>query len=190
MVDNLTLGIDATHTRTRINTVQILAGTGAGTISIDGTLWPAGNVRIAEILGDTLAGSSSGTVAANGIVAAGCWVARVYYFCRCGWCCNSTTGNKGIAFITRVTTAHREMVLDRASCVGPTHTRTRIHTVLVDTGEVARTLGVHHTLGLALNVGVAGIVADTGTAGGLVALTAEGVDAAGRGVAGIYNHYW
>ena len=84
MVDNLTLGIDATHTRTGVHTVQILTGTSAGTISIDGTFWPAGNVGIAEILGDTLAGSSSGTVAANGIVAAGCWVARVYYFCRCG----------------------------------------------------------------------------------------------------------
>ena len=82
------------------------------------------------------------------------------------------------------------MILDRASCVDPTHARTRIHTVLVDTGEVARTLGVHHTFRLAFDVGVAGIVADTGTAGGLVALTAEGVDAAGRGVAGIYNHYW
>jgi hypothetical protein len=82
------------------------------------------------------------------------------------------------------------MILNSASRVDPTHTRTRIHTVLVDTGQVPWALGVHHTLGLAFNVGVAGVVADTGTAGCLVALAAQCVDAAGRGVAGIDLYNW
>ncbi len=87
MVNNLTLGINATHSRTRVYTVKVLAGARAWTISIDGTFRPAGNVWIAKVFWDALAGGGSGTVAANGVVSAGGWVARVYYFCR-GRCYN------------------------------------------------------------------------------------------------------
>ena len=82
------------------------------------------------------------------------------------------------------------MILHSASRVDPTHARTWIHTVLVDTGQVPWALGVHNTLWLAFDVGVAGVVADTGTAGRLVAFAAQRVDAAGRGVAGVNHHNW
>jgi hypothetical protein len=85
MVNNLTLGINATNAGTRVHTVKILAGACAWTISIDGTFRPAGNVWVAEIFWDALAGGGSGTVAANGVVSARGWVAWVYNFCwgRC-----------------------------------------------------------------------------------------------------------
>ena len=82
------------------------------------------------------------------------------------------------------------MILHSASRVDPTNARTWIHTVLVDTGQVPWALGVNHTLGLAFDVGVAGVVADTGTAGRLVAFAAQCVDAAGRGVARVDHHNW
>lgn len=42
---------------------------------------------------------------------------------------------------------------------------TWVNTVLVDTGEVPGTLGVHDTLWLTLNVRVASVVPDTAAAG-------------------------
>ena len=58
------------------------------------------------------------------------------------------------------------MVDDSALRIEATDTRAGIHTVLVDTGEVTGTLGVYDTLRLTLDVRVASVVPDTGTAGG------------------------
>ena len=87
MIDYLTLGINATDTGTRVNTMKILACARAWAVSIDGTFRAAGNVWVAEIFWDALAGGGSGTVAANGVVSARGWVAGIYYFCR-GRGCN------------------------------------------------------------------------------------------------------
>ena len=78
------------------------------------------------------------------------------------------------------------MVGDVAGGVVATHTGTWVHTVLVDTGEVAGALCIHDTLGPALDVRVAGVVADTGAAGALALLSAHRIDAARRGVTRLY----
>jgi hypothetical protein len=70
-----------------------------------------------------------------------------------------------------------------------THSGTRVHTVLVHTGKMSRTLGIDHTLGLTLDVGVPGVVPDAGAAGRCVDLPAVGVDAAWRRIAGLHNLY-
>jgi hypothetical protein len=41
-----------------------------------------------------------------------------------------------------------------------THSGTKVHTVLNHTGKMSWTLGIDHTLGLTLDVGVPGVVSD------------------------------
>ena len=79
------------------------------------------------------------------------------------------------------------MIGDKAGGMGSTHSRTGIHTVLVDTGQVAGALLVTHTLRLTLHVRVTNVVPDTFTAGRLVALCTLGIDAAGRRITRLYN---
>ena len=81
------------------------------------------------------------------------------------------------------------MVLDGAGGVGAAHSRTRVHTVLLDAGQVPWALGVHHALRLALDVGVALQAGQAGTASRAASLRALGVDAAG-GRATRINRSW
>ena len=67
------------------------------------------------------------------------------------------------------------MIVDRTGGVSPTHSRTRITTLIVDARLVPWTLRVDSTLRLALNVGVADIVKYTPAGGCLTALRAFGV---------------
>ena len=77
------------------------------------------------------------------------------------------------------------MVGDKAAGVGAAHPGTRVNAVLVDTGQVARAFRVAHALRLTLDIRVADVVTDALARGGPVALAALGVDAAGRGIAGL-----
>ena len=79
------------------------------------------------------------------------------------------------------------MVLHGAGGVGAAHSRTRVHTVLLDAGQVPWALGVHHALRLALDVRVAGVVQDAGAAGRTSHVTAHGVGAAWRRVARLHD---
>ena len=72
----------------------------------------------------------------------------------------------------------------------PAHPGTRVHAVLAHARQVARTLGVDHTLRLALDVGVAGVVPDAGAAGGPLAFCTVGVAATGGGVARLDHFNW
>lgn len=81
------------------------------------------------------------------------------------------------------------MIGDIAGGVSAAHPGTRVAALVVDAGLVARTLRIDRTLGLTLNVRVADIVADARAGGGLVALRAHGIDAAGAGVAGTDYFY-
>ena len=67
------------------------------------------------------------------------------------------------------------MIVDRTGGVSPTHSRTRITTLIVDARLVPWTLRVDSTLRLTLNVGVADIVKYTPARGTLTALRAFGV---------------
>ena len=67
------------------------------------------------------------------------------------------------------------MIVDRTGGVSPTHSRTRITTLIVDARLVPWTLRVDRTLRLTLNVGVADIVKYTPAGGCLTALRAFGV---------------
>ena len=70
VVDDLALGIDAAQTRARVHALQVLAGLVRGTVGIDGTLRPAGHIRVAEVVPDTFTGGGSVSVGAQGIGAA------------------------------------------------------------------------------------------------------------------------
>ena len=49
MIDNPALGIDSAEARTRINTLEVLAGLVGGTVGVDGALWPAGYIRVTKV---------------------------------------------------------------------------------------------------------------------------------------------
>lgn len=70
------------------------------------------------------------------------------------------------------------MILNGARGMGATHTRTRVNAVLVNTGKVAGTLCVYHTLGFTFDVGVPLVVPDAGARRGSVDFVAHGVDTA------------
>jgi hypothetical protein len=98
------------------------------------------------------------------------------------------TGNKGIALVARIAATHGEMILHGARGMHAAHPGTGVHAVLIDARQMARTLSIDDALRLALDVGVARVVPDAGAGGRLLAgLCAYGIDAAGRGVARLFN---
>ena len=83
MVDDAALRIRPAHPWTGVHTVLALACFVRQTVGIDRALGPAGHVGVAEILGDALTCSGPLSIGANGVLAAGSGVARVYNFCGC-----------------------------------------------------------------------------------------------------------
>ena len=78
------------------------------------------------------------------------------------------------------------MVCHRARSSGATDPGTGISTLVPHTGQVAGTLLVDGTLGLALSVGISLQSGQAGTGRGLVPLSADSVQSTGTGSAGIY----
>ena len=89
--------------------------------------------------------------------------------------CDPTARYKGIPCVARVTSTLCVVIVDGTGGVSPTHSRTRITTLIVDARLVPWTLRVDRTLRLTLNVGVADIVKYTPAGGSLTALRAFGV---------------
>ena len=67
MIQNIALCINTTSSWTRINTLVALASFVGRTVGINDAFRPAGNVRIAKVFWDTLAGGGSVALAAHGV---------------------------------------------------------------------------------------------------------------------------
>ena len=86
VVDHLTLGIYATVSlRTRICTVQVYASQPRWTFCIGGALWPARNVWIPVVIGDTLACCCASPCVADSIAATWRWVAWIHWLWDPWW---------------------------------------------------------------------------------------------------------
>ena len=81
------------------------------------------------------------------------------------------------------------MVCHRARSSGATDPGTGISTLVPHTGQVAGTLLVDGTLGLALSVGISLQSGQAGTGRGLVPLSADSIETTGAWSAGI-NDLW
>ena len=99
---------------------------------------------------------------------------------------NSSTANKGITRVSRVTGTLSNMVGDMTGGMVATHPWTWVNTVLGHTGQVTGTLCVNKTLWFTLDIRVPSVVSDTATARCLALLSTESVDPTGRGVAGLH----
>ena len=99
---------------------------------------------------------------------------------------NSSTANKGVARVSRVTGALSYMVGDMTGGMVATHPWTWVNTVLGHTGQVAGTLCVNETLWFTLDIRVPSVVSDAGTAGRLALLGTDSIDPTGGGVAGLH----
>ena len=104
-------------------------------------------------------------------------------------CGNPGTANESISGVTRVTPTVGNVVVDMASGVIATNPRARVNTMLVDTSQVAGTLGIDHTLGLTLNIGVTPVISDTSATGSVTKLSAHCIDATRRWVTRLYNNW-
>ena len=83
VIDDPTLGIEATNSGTRINTVLVDTGLGGGTVRVDHTLRSAATVGVSEVFWSTAA--DTGTATDSGISIGPTWVgvARVSGRWRC-----------------------------------------------------------------------------------------------------------
>lgn len=86
--------------------------------------------------------------------------------------------------------AGRRMVDDRALRVGTTHARTRVGTLVIDTGSTARTVSVEHTLGSAAGVRVTRVVGQAGARAGAITLSTHSVGTTRSRVARITRSLW
>ena len=102
---------------------------------------------------------------------------------------DSRARRESVSRVSRVTGALGNVIGNVTRGVEATDSRTWVYAVLGDTGQVTSTLGVYDTLWLALDVGVAPVVPDTGAAGGQSLLGADGVNATRRGVTG-FRYDW
>ena len=163
MVDHPTVSVDATQAGTWVHTFHVLTSLVGWTFWIGCTLWSTGYVGISKVFRNTLTGSSSVPVLANCIGSTRGGVAGVNNFYRSRQSGDPLAGNERIPCVSRVTFTERKMVGDGTGGVGSTHPRTRIHTVLVDTGLVPGTLCVDGALRLTFNVRISDVVPYTGT---------------------------
>ena len=209
MVDHPALGVGAADPRARVHTVQVLTGQDGRTVGVDGAFWPTCDIGVTEILRDTLTCASPGSSRADGILPTGRGVAWVYNFSRCRGCnqtntnqntillnysqsltCgNPRTANEGVPGVPWVTPAVCDVVVDMTRGVVATHTRTWVNTVLVDTGQVTRTLSIDNTLGLTLDIGVTRVVSDTRAASSVTELIAHCINTTRRWVTWLYNNW-
>ena len=83
MVDHPTLGIEATNSRTRINTVLVDTGLGGDTVRVDHTFRSAATVRIAKVFRSTAADAGTATDSSISIGPAWVGVAWVSGWWRC-----------------------------------------------------------------------------------------------------------
>ena len=104
-------------------------------------------------------------------------------------CGNPRTANEGVTGVPRVTPAVGDVVVDMTRGVIATHPRTRVNTVLVDTGQVAGTLSIDHTLWLTLHIGVTPVVSDTRAACPVTELIAHCINTTRRWVTRLYNNW-
>ena len=95
--------------------------------------------------------------------------------------------SEGVSNESRITSTLRSVILHPARCSDSTHTRTRVHTLVADTGQGGGTVGVDGALWLAFNVGVALETREASAGGCLVPIGALCIDTTGRGETGIYD---
>ena len=105
-------------------------------------------------------------------------------------CCYPTTRHKRVPSESRITPTQGHMIGHITCGVCPTHSRTRVNTVLVNTCLVTRTFRVDNAFRFAFNVRVADVVADACTWCSCSTFCALGVDATRAGVAGFDYFYW
>ena len=189
MVCNLTVSITAAEAWTGVNTVLVSALLVCRAVSIDDTFRPAGHIRITKVVGDAATGSGSSLLAADSIVTAWRWVARINYFCSWWVCWLGVTGREGVTNISRVTLADGVVVVYGAGGVGTTHTRTGVSTLVVDACLVGGAVGIDCALMLTFNIGISLKTRQTDACSCLVPFPTLCVDSTGRWVARI-NDLW
>ena len=143
---NPTVCIYSTCSRTWINTVQLLTCFAGWTVWIDNTFWSTCYIRISKVVWNTLAGCCSISFIADSIGSTRRWSARINNLCRNWQCCNSCAVSEWISCISWITGTRWIVILDWTWSVGSTNSRTRINTLLIDTGSIGRTFRVDSTL--------------------------------------------
>jgi hypothetical protein len=154
MVCNLTVSIAATESWTGVNTVLVSTLLVCRAVGIDDTFRPARHIRVAKVVGDAATGSGSSLLAANSIVTAWCWVARINYFSSRWVCWLGVTGREGVTNVSRVTLADGVVVIYGTGGVGTANTRARVAALVVDACLVGGAVWIDCALVFAFNIGI------------------------------------
>ena len=189
MVRNLTVSIAAAESWTWVNTVLVSALLVCRAVGIDDTFRPARHIRVAKVVGDAATGSGSSLLAADSIVTAWSWVARINYFCPRWVCWLGVTGREGVTNVSRVTLADGVVVIHGAGGVGTAHTRTWVSTLVVDACLVGGAVWIDCALMFAFNIGISLKTRQTDACSCLVPFPTLCIDSTGRWVAWI-NNLW
>lgn len=183
----MTVGVGATETRARVDTMEVPTLFVGGAVSIDDTLWPACNIWVTKVFWNAATGGGTPLLAANCIVTAGRWVAGIHHF-NSRWVGGlRVAGREGVSNEAWVTPADCMVVAGGTSCVRSTHSRTGVPALVVDARLVGGAVGVDGALMPALHVRVTLQSREADTGGRLVSLLALSVDATRGGVAWVYN---
>jgi hypothetical protein len=70
VVEDVANGIDAAGSQARVLALGVDAGQAGGAVGVQDTLWPAGQVGVSHVSGQTLAGRSAAELGAFGVVTA------------------------------------------------------------------------------------------------------------------------
>ena len=163
MVPDSAVGIDATQARTGVLTSKVGTGQFLGAVRVDHTLMSAVWWRSNHI---SQAGALAPVTNLSWQVAVGTtWVRITRVLCYY-WLNNQgflPACSEGISNVSSLTSAGGDVVDNSTLGIGPTQSRTGIHTVQVLTCLVRRTVSVDCTLRTAGNVGISKVVRNTST---------------------------
>ena len=189
VIGNLAVGIGATETWARVNTMKISALFCSWTVCIDDTLRSAGDIGVSKVVWDTLARSCSVPLIAHSIAATWRWVAGVQPLSDDWRGGDPETVGERVPSVARVTGAGGGVSVDRAGGVCPAHPGAGVATLVVDAGQVRGALRVDGALVFTFHIGVTLEAGVTCARGRSISLSALSIDAARTGSAGI-NDFW
>ena len=142
MVEDCTVGIDTTGSRTRINTLAVDTGEVGGTVITEETFWFTLLQWISLVVSDTLTYCLATLDLALGIDAT--WIRITWISGRSGlgWRCLSNTSGEWISSHARWTTTVGAMLSDLTDSRQSTGARAGINTFLCNTSKALRTVSI------------------------------------------------
>ena len=80
VVDDSTLSIESTDTRTRVDTVLVNTGEAGEAVTVNNALWAAAAVRVTEVVGSAAADTGASSDLSISVRTTGVWITRISWW--------------------------------------------------------------------------------------------------------------